>query len=239
MARSPFLDPGAMPRRRNDSSSLALIRQDRRVVRSDPGAMPSFSQHVQDMLDRIEATPVALKGDTSYPLPERRYLAVLRATGMPRTAMAAAEWTEVAKSEAFNRGVGNGFLEACDGAQQFANGIVAGEAVRRAVSGVREPIVSGGAILGEKLAYSDSLMMPLLRRLPEFEDRRQAGAGAGVSVHVVGKGVFTFRFEGDGLGPLSRNGDDLIDGTAEELDPAAGRISAPEALPEAVESDLP
>ena len=120
------------------------------------------------------------------------------------------------------------FAEAWDEALQHAVALLEKEAWRRAMDGVEEPVVSGGKILTTVRRYSDSLLKTLLAA-HRPEKYAKPSAGIAVQMHTKGPATFTFRFEGDGLGPLSRNGDDMFgdDGRTIDAEPEEADDEAP------------
>lgn len=85
------------------------------------------------------------------------------------------------------------FAAAWSVAEQHANDVLRGEAFRRAVTGVDEPIVSMGKLVrdestGEMITvrkYSDNLLLTLMRaRMPEYRDSRQVTVDSNVTVNT-------------------------------------------------------
>jgi hypothetical protein len=74
------------------------------------------------------------------------------------------------------------FAKACDEAIDMAADKLEGEARRRALEGVEEPVYQGGQLIGTKTVYSDSLLALLLkgRRKRVFAERVETtGADGG------------------------------------------------------------
>lgn len=74
------------------------------------------------------------------------------------------------------------FARACDEAIDMAADKLEGEARRRALEGVEEPVYQGGQLIGTKTVYSDSLLALLLkgRRKRVFAERVETtGADGG------------------------------------------------------------
>lgn len=66
------------------------------------------------------------------------------------------------------------FAEAWAEAEEAGTDILLGEARRRAVEGVDEPVFYKGEVVGYKRNYSDSMLMFLIKgKRPEFRDRAQ------------------------------------------------------------------
>ena len=102
------------------------------------------------------------------------------------------------------------FAEQWDEALQRAVALLEKEAWRRAVQGVDEPVVSGGKILTTVKRYSDSLLKTLLAA-HRPEKYAKPSTGIAVQMHSNGPAYFSFRFEGDSLGKVDRNGEQLFD----------------------------
>ena len=91
----------------------------------------------------------------------------IRAAGMERSSIA--RW----------RRTYAGFLQEFEEAQEDSTEILEAEAIRRAVSGVSEPVYQGGVQVGTIQRYSDHLLMFLLkaRRPGVYRDRVDVTSG--------------------------------------------------------------
>lgn len=106
-----------------------------------------------------------------HPLSERRkqiYIDTLRLTASPVRAAAAASAHSKARHPGYSTFINEmqrnpEFREQCINAKAEGMAVMEAEAHRRAVSGVVEPIVSGGEVVAQKIVYSDRLLELLLR----------------------------------------------------------------------------
>lgn len=111
------------------------------------------------------------------PIWARPFLAALARTGVIRTAC---EVAGISRSSITNLSKADPSFEAeMRDAIEDATDTLEAEARRRAIEGIPTPVYQGGALVGTKQEYSDSLMALLLKgNRPKYGTRRVEAAGA-------------------------------------------------------------
>ena len=107
------------------------------------------------------------------------FLEALRVSGIQ---MRAAEAAGVDRVTVYRRRLADpDFDQACRDAMEDAIDLLEAEAVRRARDGVQEDVYHQGVVVGQKLVYSDSLLLGLLkgRRKSVFSDRTEITGASG------------------------------------------------------------
>lgn len=112
----------------------------------------------------------------------RAFLCELERTGLRATAAAFAGVTTQRVSKYASQCVE--FADALASAEERFMDTLEAEAVRRARDGYEDPVYQGGALVGYKRVYSDSLMSQLLkgRRRQVFGDKSEVKHTGGVEV---------------------------------------------------------
>ncbi|MEW6572568.1 MAG: hypothetical protein AB1374_02905 [Bacillota bacterium] len=79
------------------------------------------------------------------------------------------------------------YAEAFEEAEKLSADLLADEAYRRAVKGVRRPIYQGGKLVGHELVYSDTLLMFLAkaRNRQKYDDKAASNQPAQVNIKVT------------------------------------------------------
>ena len=96
---------------------------------------------------------------------QRRMLKIYSHTGSVTQSCRAAG---IARSTHYEWLQNENYRAAFDCAREEAFSVLEDEAMRRAVNGVKEPVYHNGKVVGHILKYSDTVLITLLRRKPEY-----------------------------------------------------------------------